>query len=90
MEMFLLTSYRLSQNFYTRDQIGFQGLIQGNGVASPRFLLIVIILIRYLYYQSLIPTSILPIINNIFELARQIFVDDSDFNIMNIGVESEL
>ena len=49
-----------------------------------------IILIRYLYYQNLILISILTITNNIFKLANQIFIDDSDFNVMNTGEESEL
>ena len=46
MEMYLLTAYGLSQLFYTRDSSSpFQGLIQGNGAASPGFMLIKILLI---------------------------------------------
>ena len=68
IQMYLMIVYGLSNNFYSGQVLPFQGLIQGNGAISPRFLLIAIILIRYLYYKKLIPESVLPITNKIFTL----------------------
>ena len=64
-------------------------MIQGNSIVSPGFVLIVIMLIRDLEKAglSLFTTSL--ITKFIYQLAGQIFVDDSDFNIMNTGIESE-
>jgi len=70
----------VSTNFYSGQDLPFQGLTQGNGAASLGFLLITIILIKYLHYKKLIPESILPITNKIYSLAGQTFVDDSEFS----------
>ena len=68
--MYLMTAYRLLENYY----IGlasrpFQGLIQGNRVASLRFLLIAIMLMIGLYKADLIPPSSLSISKCIYHLA---------------------
>ena len=84
IKMYLLTTHGLSDTYYTGSlSQPFQGLIQGNGTASPSFMLIVILLIRSLYFADLVPTASSPISHCIYHLAGQIFVDDSDFNIMN-------
>ena len=52
-------AYSISDNFYSGSQTHpFQGMIQGNGVVSPEWILIVIILILYIYQQDLAPLSI--------------------------------
>ena len=89
--MFLLVASRLSTSFCTRSMsTPFQGLIQGNSTASPRFILIAILLIRYLYNKGLVYPSESLISKVIYHLAKLIFIDDSEFNIMNNGEESIL
>ena len=88
IKIHLIIAYSLSNIFYSGSQLNlFQGLIQGNGSASPGFLLIAIILIRSLYSVNLISHSISLISHCIYQLAGQIFMDDSDFNVMNKGNE---
>ena len=88
MQIHLLTAHRLSEQFYTgTTSKSFQSLIQENGAASPGFLLIAIILIRELYQANLIPPSTSLILQYIYYLAGQIFIDDSDLNVMNKGKE---
>ena len=90
MKMYLLTAHRLSDTYYIGYLLQpFQGLIQGNCTVSPSFMLIAILLIRSLYYVDLISASSSPISHCIYHLAGQIFIDDSDFNIMNQGREDE-
>ena len=90
MNMYLITSYGILESFYTGiENKPFQGLIQGNRVVSPGFLLIVVLLIRALYKANLIPPSESMISKAIYYLAGQIFVDNSDFNIMNNGMEDK-
>ena len=89
--MYLLTSYGISSSFYTGSAKNpFQGLIQGNSAVSPGFLLITVLLIRSLYQAKIIKESTLSISKIIYQLAGQIFIDDSDFNIMNTGNESKI
>ena len=79
-----MTLFGISDSFYTGiSKESFQGLIQGNGVASSGFLLIIVLLIRALYHTNLIPPSESLILKTIYYLAGQIFIDDSDFTIMN-------
>ena len=68
--MHLIIVYGLPENYYTglADR-PFQGLIQGNEVASLGFLLISVMLIRELYKADLIPPSSLPISKYIYHLA---------------------
>ena len=88
--MCLLTAHGISFTFYTGTYLNpFQGLIQGNGVASPGFLIIVVLLIRSSCNKNLIPPSTSPIFKVIYYLAGQIFINNSDFNIMNTGDEAE-
>ena len=70
MNMYLMISYRVSDNFYLENKgQWFLGLIQGNGAASPGFLLIAIILVRSLYLKGLVSQSITLISQVIFKLA---------------------
>ena len=65
--MYLITVFGTSDTFYARNkQQWFQGLIQGNGVVSSGFLLIVIILVRSLYSKGLINDSVISISKIIF------------------------
>jgi len=64
-------------------------LIQRNGAVSPGFLLIAIILVQSLYSKGLINDSVTLISKMIFQLAGQIFIDDTNLNITNKGNESE-
>ena len=90
MKVYLLTAYGLFSSFYTSTDLNlFQGLIQGNGIASPGFLIITVLLIQSLYNTNLIPPSTSPISKVIYYLAGQIFVDNPNFNIMNAGDEAE-
>ena len=87
--MHLLTAYRLSNFFYAGSlTIPFQGLIQGNSIVSPRFMLITILLIRCLCNKELAHLSESLISKTIYYLAGLIFTNDSEFNIMNIRNES--
>ena len=88
MNMYLLISYGLSDSFYVRDKNQwFQGLIQGNGAAFPRFLLIAIMLVQSLYLKGLVIEMVTLISQMVFKLAGQIFVDDTNLNIVNKGNE---
>ena len=90
MKIYLMIAHGMSTNFYSGQYLSFQGLTQENAAASPGFLFIVIISIKYLLYEKLIPESMLPITNKKSSLAGQIFVNDSEFSITNEGNESEL
>ena len=69
MEMYLMIYYEISKSFYIRTESKpFQGLIQGNRVALPGFLLIIVLLIRALYRANLIPLSELLIFKAIYYL----------------------
>ena len=58
MKMYLMASFSISEGYYTRSStLLFQGLIQGNGTASPDFILITIMLIWALYTSNLVPQS---------------------------------
>ena len=86
MRIYLITVFGISDKFYTgTNECPFQGLIQENRAASPGFLMITVMLMRSLYWTSLILQSTLPILKITYHLAGQIFVDDSDFSIMNNG-----
>ena len=90
MEIYLLTSYRILSEYYKGENYAFQKLIQVNSAALLEFILIVIMLIQYLYYKELISNTYTLIINKIFYLAGQIFIDNLDFNIINNRIELEL
>ena len=49
MKMCLMKVHGMSTNFYSGQDLPFQGLMQGNGAASQEFLLLAIILIKYLH-----------------------------------------
>ena len=90
MRMYLITFYGISKSFYTdtNDKLS-QGLIQGNRVVLPGFLLIAILFIRSLYQANLILPSESLILKAIYYLAEQIFINNLNFNIMNNGKEDE-
>ena len=84
MKMYLLTTHGLSDTYYMGSiSQPFQGLIQGSGAFSPSFMLIAILLIRSLYFADLVPAASSPISHCVYHLVHQIFINDSDFNIMN-------
>ena len=90
MNIYPMIAFSTSDIFYAgNEQQWFQGLIQGNGIASPGFLLIAIILVQSSYSKGLINDSIILISKIIFRLAGQIFADDTNLNIINKGNESE-
>ena len=68
--MYLLMAHRLSTSFHVdSSSTFFQGLIQGNSAASPRFILIDILLIRCLCNKGLVHLSVSPISKAICHLA---------------------
>ena len=90
MKMHLMIAYGLSINFFSGQDLPFQGLMQGNGAASLGFLLIAIILFKCLHHKKLISESMLPITNRMHSLAGKFFVDDSECSVTSKGNESEL
>jgi hypothetical protein len=79
-----MTIFGISNYFYMGiEENPFQGLIQGNRATSLGFLIIAIILVRALYQNRLVPATVSPITRMISYLARQIFIDNIDLNIMN-------
>ena len=65
-------------------------MIQGNGTASPAWMIMVIMIILYLYHLQLVPISYTPISREEFQLIAQLFVNDTDLNIENNGSEMEI
>ena len=82
--MCLITAFGISDNFYV-DSEGylFQEFIQGNRAAASSFLLITVILVWALYQRNLIMLAVLPISKVISYLAGQIFIDNTNLNIIN-------
>ena len=79
-----MTAYGVSETFYLDNKKQwFRGLMQDNGAVSPGFLIIAIMLVRSLYSKGLVMDSVTPISQVIFTLAGQIFVDDTDLNMIN-------
>ena len=64
--------------------------MQGNGAAQVLWLLISILLIRYLYALGLVTQHYTPISGLVFRLAALIYVDDSDLNVLNLNQKSTL
>ena len=79
LKIFLRTSFRLLSSYYTssKEQL-FQGRVQGNRVAPPVWLIISILLIRYLYSTKFVSTSSTPITKLIFMIVALIYVDDTN------------
>ena len=89
MNMFLRTSFGISSSCYSGSfALPFQGAIQGNGAAPVLWLIISIILVRYLYALNLVTEHHTPISGALFSLAALVYVDDSDLNILNLNQKS--
>ena len=88
--MHLRTGFRTSSSFYssTSNWI-FQGVIQGNGAALVVWLLLSILLVKYLYSLELIPQLITLLSLVLFQLAASLYIDDTNINIRNNSTESE-
>ena len=69
MNIFLTTAYRISISSYsgTKDY-PFQEMIQENRAASPVWMIVTIMIILYLYRLQLVPTLVMPITKEEFQL----------------------
>lgn len=86
MNMFLQTSFGVSSSYYSGPfTIPFQGAIQGNGAAPVLWLIISIILVRYLYALNLVTKHSTPISGTLFSLAALVHADDADLNVLNMN-----
>ena len=91
MEMYLQTLFRTSTSAYSGStQNSFQNSIQDNRAAPVLWLIISILLIRYLYHKELVSKHLTPISNISFQLAALLYINDSDLNIMSLNRNSTL
>ena len=73
LKMFLCTSFDLSSFFYTSTKaLPFQDRVQGNRAIPSIWLIISILLIRYLYSSQFISISKTVMIKIAFQLVAQI------------------
>ena len=87
--MYLQTSFKLSTQSYTGiKSLLFQGGVQENGAAPPIWLMISIILVRYLYSSKFATISKTAITKVAFQLVGFLYVDDTDITILNEGQET--
>ena len=89
MKMFLQTTFRVSEHYYSGDDDRlFQGIVQGSGAAPALWMIISIFLVRYLYSKNLtIQLSIL-LLGIVIPLAALIFIDDTDLYVFNSGSDT--
>ena len=89
--MYLQTSFGTSTSTYSSSiQSPFQDSIEGNEATPALWLIIRILLIRYLYHKGLVSKHLTPISNISFQLVALLYVDDSNLNIMNLNRKSTL
>ena len=89
--MYLQTSFSTSISAYLGTLLSpFQGKVQGNGTALVLWLIISIILIRYLYILGLVSQHHTPILGYIFSLVALVHIDNLDLNIFNSNRKSTL
>ena len=90
MNIYLQTSYRVSNSAYSSSAlVPFQGAVQWNRAALVLWLIISILLIRYLYLLGLVSIYHIPISGIAFQLANLIYVDNS-LNVLNLNQKSTL
>ena len=89
LKMFFRISFRVFSKFYTgTKELPFQGRVQGNRAIPPIWLIISILLIRYLYGLKLISVIKISITQLVFQLVGFLYIDDTNLILMNDGKES--
>ena len=78
--------YRISNNTYLDTLFElFQGMIQGNGIASSTQIPLAILLVSYLNKKKLVTQFQTPITKILFLLAAKIFTNDTNLKIESKG-----
>ena len=90
MKMHLRTVFGVSSSFYTSEVQPFQGTVQGNGAAPALWLIISVFLVRYIYQQKVVTSTISPISTLSQLLAALMHVDDTDLYVFNDGFMNTL
>ena len=86
MTIHLQIAYRVSSLAYSGSNlIPFQRVVQGNEATLVLWLIISILLIRYLYALGLVSKHSTLISGIVFQLATLIYVDNTDLNILNLN-----
>ena len=91
MNVFLQTAYGTSPSTYSipRPRI-LQGPMQGNGAAPVLWIMMSIILIKYLYLKCLYAPQYSPMSQMIFIMIALMCVDDTHLNVLNAEGKSKL
>ena len=79
-----------STSFYSRNGQQFQGAVQGNGRAQSLWLIISLLLIRYLHQQKVVTAITAPMSKMCYFLATLVCVDDACLYMFNDGFMSVL
>ena len=85
MNVLLQKSYGTLSTAYSSPQLKiFQGATQGNGTAPVLWMIVSIILVRYIYLKGLATTQYSHMSHMVFTLIALINVDDTDLNVLRI------
>ena len=88
--MYLRIDYRVSQSSYTKlKSKPFQGSIQGNRAAPVLWLILSILLVKYLYFLQLVPKTYTLISLQDYQLGALLYIDDTDLTARNSRKELE-
>ena len=88
--MYLRSSFRLLADFYIGSSlVPFQGGVQGNRAAPLIWLILSILLVRYLYSSRWVSVRMSAISKVAYQLAGFLYIDDTDLVALNSGNESE-
>ena len=90
IEIHLRIGYGVSQSSYTKSKSRpFQGGIQDNRAAPVLWLILSILLVKYLYFLQLVPKTYTPISLQDHQLGALLCADNTDLIVRNSREESE-
>ena len=85
MKIYLRTDFGVSTSLYSSNGKPFQGSVQGNDAALALWLIMPVLLIRYLHQQKVVTSITSPISKILQYLADLLHVDDTDLYVFNDG-----
>ena len=87
--MYLKTAFGLSETYYSgEDGRPFQGVVQGNGVAPPLWLIITIFLARYLCQKKVVTQLVTSLSGLVVPLVALLHIDGTGLCVFNSGCDS--
>ena len=90
MRMYLKIAFGVSSTFCKSSTLPFQGSIQGNSIAPVLWLIISIILIRFLCAKGIVDLLKSPISHTYFSLIMLLCTDNTNLNLLNLEGKSTI